>query len=70
MFHIISVSWTVHMGIVPILGLLNVSRVDGYPTSLFFRSVIDVSILPSLCLTQTANVIVIAAVNVVLPWST
>jgi len=58
------------MGMVPILGfILNVSRVDGYPTSLFFRSVIDVSILPSLCLTQS-NVIVIAAVNVVLPWST
>jgi len=55
---------------VPILGfILNVSRVDGYPTSLFFRA-LSMSAYTELVPDPEQPIIVIAAVNVVLPWST
>ena len=68
---IIGVAWAVDVSIVAVSRLiLDVSRVDRDPTLFFLRRVIDLIVGASLRPAFFCQTVVMAAVNVVLPWST
>ncbi len=68
---VVSVTWAVHVSVVTSFGLvLNVRRVDGDTALLLFGSLVDLVVTALLSHPSSAMVLVIAAVNVVLPWST
>ena len=69
--HIVSVTRAVNVRIVTVNRLVfNVSCIDGDTTLFFFRSSINFIILFSVAKPLFARIVVIAAVKVVLPWST
>ena len=69
---IVSMAGAVNVSVVTVISLiLNVSGVDGDTTLSLFGSLIDLIISYELSLAlQVDRVLVIAAVRVVLPWST
>jgi hypothetical protein len=68
---VVGVPGAVDVGVVPVLGLvLDVGGVDGDAARLLFGRRVDLVVRLGLAAEQLASTVVIAAVSVVLPWST
>ena len=68
---VVGVAWAVHMRVVALGGrILDVGRVDRDPAGLFFGGLVNLVIALGRAPPVLDRIVAMAAVSVVLPWST